>query len=479
MTSPNPPPTPPGAGDGETLATFLIARCPEVYFDAYFATKDVIETNGTTRVCLERIRTHVLGRVLYVVVEGLAIRSGTNVTITLRTNDTRLTGVANQALRVTNGTADVENFTVRVGDTSALNDNAGVCAYSNLAEFTRKAIFKISLRPHSRDTFDAWAQRIRAAGQNLPSIRIEVSSPGIDAIANLTARFTPLTLENKKVYEIYHANNTYNFLRRRGRISHIENDYTNDVKYYFFNRIDNCHMVYEATQSRVRRRADGTRIAAVPRGHIASGPAPGGDARMNYYYNRTPRDTTTQPQHSQYFRIVTDGNYGVRQYVLADPDNPNDMVDLIRMPDNLNYDRETGANRVWATFGYVNTQRRSCNPGCFAGFLGVLITLGRNDINCTGICFDDATSYPSVTHPNGDSVDTAYLPTQREEQAKIDAFNDHYFRVVRRGDGRPDRRPHGPSWLGRLGNSIFSPDHETHLHAEDFDGGRIDVLNQR
>lgn len=151
-----------------------------------------------------------------------------------------------------------------------------------------------------------------------------------------------------------------------------------------------------------------------------------------------------------------------------DPADPNDMVDLIRMPDDLNYDAETGQNRVRATFTCRNTARRSCNPGCFAGFLGVLIQLGRGDVQCTGMCFGDATSYPSVSHPNGDSADTAYLSTQTAEQNKIDAFRDHYFRTILRGC---------TGWKGSLQNAQYLVGHDDHLHAGEFQVGLVVVLN--
>ena len=41
-------------------------------------------------------------------------------------------------------------------------------------DFTDKAIFKLSLRPHTRATFDTWAETIHDAGTDLPSIEIEV-----------------------------------------------------------------------------------------------------------------------------------------------------------------------------------------------------------------------------------------------------------------------------------------------------------------
>ncbi len=475
MTSPTSSPTDPSACDGEASVAGLFSPCPPMLFNAYFATKSVKEANGSTTVHLNRINTHVLGRVLYIVVERVALSIGTSITIKLKTNDTRLTGTAKQSLLLTNGATDVESFTATIGDTSALKDRSGACAYSNLSAFSDKAIFKIVLRPQARATFDTWAKKIQTAGENLPSIRIEVSSS-----AGTELSIDWLTLENKKVYEIYHERNAYNFLKEQRRISHIENNYTADVRYYFFNRIDNCHMICELVQSRVRRRSNGRKLRGLttaPQGYVASGPAPrGGDAEMNFFYNFDPQDTTTRSPRSEYFKIVSVGrNYGVIEYNLANPTNSNDTVDLVRMPEKLNHDQETGENKVRAKFIFQATPRQFCNPGCFAGFLGVLIQLGRTDVVCTGMCFEDATSYPSVSHPNGDSVDTLYLNTLSAEQAKVDAFLAHYFTTVRKGKSVSRR---APSWLRELDRAKPSDDHDTHLHAEDFDTSKVVILNQ-
>jgi hypothetical protein len=487
MTSTTTPLTPPNAGDGGTSADCLTAPCQARIIDAYFARKVVTEADGRTSVRLNRIERHVLGRVLYVVVEGQYLAAGESVTITLKTVGTGLTGVDRQALRVTNGTADVESFTARVGDTSAFNDNTGACAYTNLVQFGSKAVFKIALRPHARTNFDAWAQRIQAAGQAGAQIGIEVTCASVPT-ASSELRGTPFRLENKKVYEIHHADNRYNFLSTpagstaRSKIGHIENSSTDLVKYYYFNRIDNWHEITEVTQTRVRRRANGRRLhntsaqANIPRGYVDSAAAPaGGDASMNYYYNQDPRDRTTRDPRTNYFRIVSADNpngggrdYGVIQYDLADPNNANDMVDLIRMPDSLGYSQETGANRVRVAFTFRGTARKFCNPRCFAGFIGVLAQLGRDDVVCTGMCFGDATSYPSVSHPNGDSVDTAYLAALADEQAKVNAFGAYYYRAILRGN---------TGWKGRLTGSRFHANHEDHLHSGEFNLSMVVVLN--
>ncbi|KYF80686.1 hypothetical protein BE20_01020 [Sorangium cellulosum] len=469
-------PTPPSAGGGGTPALGPIEACRAQVLRAYFANKFVTEANGATTVRLDIASRHVLGRVIYIVVECEDVWRGATVTVRIRTNDDRLTGVTQQILKVTNGTADVQSFTVRVGDTTALNDSANACAYTNLADFANKAIVKLSLRPHARADFDNWAEHIRDAGQNLPSIGIETTCAWQSfSLQNAVER--PLLLENKKVYEIYDRRNTYNVLPEhtvkgttaRKKISHIENGFTNQVKYYFFNRIDNCYEICEVTQTSVRRRANGDEIDHIPAGYVESGPASaGGDAETNYYYNATPEDRTIHAEKWRYHRIISHGSrYGNRYYYLASR-NANDMVDLVKMPDSRDVDEETGANRVRAAYIFENTARKYCNPRCFAGFLGALIQLGR-DVVCTGMCFEDATSYPSVSHPNGDSVDTAYLATQHAEQLKIDALRDHYFTTILRGSG---------GWKKELADSRYRAKHEDHLHAGEFNVAMVVVLNR-
>lgn len=432
-----------------------------------------------------------LGRVVYVVVEvelcSPSTAAGTEVTITLRANDDRLTGTDRQALKTTDGSADVETRTVGIGVTTALNDRDGNCAYTNLATFATRAIFKLAFRPHARADFDAWAARI-AAAREPPTVGIDVAAAGVQAYFPPTGSEL-LTLINRKVYEIHHPSNPYNLLPThtlngatvRKRISSIQNTSTDQVRYYFFNRIDNTHQICDVTQTRVRRRANGVTVAKtsvdanIPRGYIETGGTAGGDAAMNYYYNAPGSgDTGRKTPLSSYHRIVTRDNpngtnkdYGVKQYDLANPGDPNDMVDLVRMPDDLNYNQETGANQVRATFTWSGTQRRYANPGCFAGFLGALIQLARTDVRCTGMCFGDATSYPSVSHPNGDSVDTGYL-TAATEQSKVNAFRDHYYVNILAGN---------EGFKANLTGVTHRADHNDHLHAGDFDSARVVVQN--
>lgn len=126
------------------------------------------------------------------------------------------------------------------------------------------------------------------------------------------------------------------------------------------------------------------------------------------------------------------------------------------MKDSLNY----SSDGVKAYYSFQNSQRRYCNPESYAGLIGALIMLGRTDVLCTGMCFEDATSYPSVTHPNGDSADTAYYSTLALEQKKVDALKFFHFKNIYRGKG---------SWYSSLVGTKYSGGHEDHLHAGDFD----------
>lgn len=310
--------------------------------------------------------------------------------------------------------------------------------------------------------------------------------PDMDTSTSLTNHFT---LRNGIVYEIYHPDNvfnplgthTYNGAEVNKRIGKIDNNEATQATYIFHNLIDNEYEICECEVSKVRKRQNGVRLSTssleinVPTGYAESRPAPGGDAMTNYYYNLN-NTSDIQNNLQDYYYIVTRDNpngtntdYGVRRYRLLNPNDSNDLISLVRMPNNLNFDEGTGNDRVYATFSYQNTQRRFCNVDCFAGFLGVLIQLHRDDIICTGMCFGDATSYPSVTHPNGDSVDTTYLSTLVIEQTKVNAFRDYYFTNILRGSN---------SWYPNLVGTSYSNGHNDHLHSGDFNSNLVVVINE-
>jgi hypothetical protein len=94
----------------------------------------------------------------------------------------------------------------------------------------------------------------------------------------------------------------------------------------------------------------------------------------------------------------------------------------------------------------------------------------RKDVVCTGMCFEDATSYPSVTHPNGDSADTSYFLTLEEEQVKADAFKKFHFEHIYRGNS---------GWYKDIKGTSYSDGHEDHLHSGDFNSNVLQIIKEK
>ena len=77
--------------------------------------------------------------------------------------------------------------------------------------------------------------------------------------------------------------------------------------------------------------------------------------------------------------------------------------------------------------------------------------------------------YPSVTHPNGDSADTAYYSTLAVEQKKVNAFKHFNFKNIYRGK---------TGWYPNLIGTKYSKGHEDHLHAGDFDSNIVKTIKE-
>ncbi len=235
--------------------------------DAYFAQKHV--TAGTAAVgntpataptlALREITEGILGRTVFIVVDTEDLQ-GNDVEIELLRHDDG----TNDVLSVTDGTADVASFTASVGDTTALDDADGNNPYGNLVDFEDKVIFKIDFRPHARTDFDTWATEINTAAAPSIKIRVKPADSGLFVNYDLTGNslthpdgfiFGEYAIENKNVYEIYHADNTFNFnpnfndygnTQRRRPISKLNNSATNTVGYIYKDLIDNEHEVCES-----------------------------------------------------------------------------------------------------------------------------------------------------------------------------------------------------------------------------------------
>jgi len=198
-----------------------------------------------------------------------------------------------------------------------------------------------------------------------------------------------------------------------------------------------------------------------------------GDCQKSYYYNNG--------------NVVSDGRvYGIKRYRR----NGDNTIPLLEMPtETVNTDKvgldyshtDTNITPNFTTlikFYYKNTQRRYCKPDFFAGFIGVLGKLNYTDIACTGMAFKDATAYPSVSHPDGLSVDTAYLylknttPNQTlvlRQQNIINAFKKFYFTQRIKGSN---------ATFNNLDNSTSNNSlHDDHLHCGKFDYRAIEIIS--
>ena len=356
-------------------------------------------------------------------------------------------------------------LTATVGNFDALNNIDGSYEhYTNLeTNHADKAIVKLQIRPNTRATFDTWATNLGTAARSLEVV-VERHDKQACAFRTNTEEIMGaqtflnsdvegwFRIVNRVIFTTYHAANTYNILElnagTRKRLAKIENNTATQAVYFYYNQHDVEIEVATCDLSSVLGRTNGTRLQNVPSGYISQAPAPaGGEAQTNYYYANG--------------NIVTSGtntaNPIVRYGVMAT------NVTLVRMPDSL------GINSNGTVIDYVfsGTQRRFCNPQCFAAFVGALAQFGQR-MTSTGMCFGDATSYPSVSHPNGDSVDTTYASTLATEQLKVNGFHDYGFAHILRGQN---------GWKAALQNSTYHTYHETHLHSGDFNDAFLQILN--
>lgn len=481
----------------------------------YFAKKTV--TQDGTNVAFTRIDSlhaqqeggqnlpydSILGKTVYLVIETTNMQT-LSIDAVVRPGDNVLTGNTD-TLSLMWFNPQTQAFEVRrlfvavVGNFDALN-NRGTDEnpsgshehYTNLADHADKAIIKIQLRPSLRSDFNTWALNIAATTTAIANLEVvvertdnepcaygpdsteEVKEAGIFLNSDALGRFR---VTNKNFYEIYarvlsgrtnnrntYTDSTYNFLRmngtRRRRISRIENGSSDKVCYFYYDQYDNEMLIATCDKTSVMGRNNGAQVGSVPAGAVRTVNAPaGGAAETNHIYANNDIVTTGSHRNGpndrsfpNRLRIVRYGASGTN-------------VPLIRMPNTLNFNR----NNVIIAYGFSNTQRRFCNPECFAAFIGVLAQYGAVGVNSTGMCFGDATSYPSVTHPNGDSVDTSYLANQANQQNLLNAFVDWNFTQVIAGTNRR-------AWLHNAHS--YAADHNDHLHSGNFDSNSIQILNQ-
>lgn len=407
----------------------------------------------------------VLGQTVYLVIET-ANMAEMEIDVIFKPSNNTLTGNTNSlSLMRFDPTAAAGSeyagttlFTAKVGNYDALNNrNSSHAHYTNLAaDHVNKAIIKLQLRPSTSALFNTWAANLGTGSANIevvvqrhdkqpcaygPTSTVEVNGAETFLNTNALGRFS---IVNRNFFVAYHADNTYNIYGMNGatrkRLGKVINASSTETVYFYVDRYDNELNIVTCNKTSVRARANGRVSQSVPPGYTSSSPAPaGGEAQTNYYYADG--------------RIVTRGSNGTNPVVSYARGTGN--VELVRMPNGLTINR----NGVVISFAFSGTQRRFCNPQCFAAYIGALAQFGQQ-MNSTGMCFGDATSYPSVSHPNGDSIDTTYASSLAVEQRKVNAFHDYGFAHILRGR---------TSFYGQLTNSTYHANHETHLHSGDFD----------
>lgn len=491
--------------DSGQTTTLNEANIPETPDDGlqrivavYFA-KKVVTQNGSN-IAFSRIDSlnnqeqdfdRILGQTVYLIIETNNMRALEIDAIVKPSTNTLSGNIDSLTLMKFNPQAAAGSeyaastvLTAEVGNFDALNNRDGSHAhYTNLeTSHADKAIIKLQLRPSIAATFNTWATNLGADTGNLEIIverhdkqacafrtsTEEINGAEIFLNSDAVGRFRVV---NRNLYEVYarvflartgirntYTDALYNFLPLnedvRKRISKIDNENSNQVCYYYYDQYDNEILIATCDKTSVMGRNNGQQIGEVPPNAIRRENAPaGGNAQFNHIFQNS---------------IVTTGNHrnsptarsfpGKNRIVQYDASGTN--VPLIRMPDTLNVNR----NNVIIAYGFAGTQRRFCKPECFAGFIGVLAQYGLAGVNSTGMCFGDATSYPSLAHPNGDSVDTSYLANQGNQQNLLNAFVDWNFTQVIAGVTQS-------TWL-RNAHS-YAADHNDHLHSGDFNSNSI------
>ncbi|WP_158978768.1 hypothetical protein [Cellulophaga sp. L1A9] len=105
---------------------------------------------------------------------------------------------------------------------------------------------------------------------------------------------------------------------------------------------------------------------------------------------------------------------------------------IVKLPNGLN----KKVNNKSVKFAFTSTARTYCGPEHFACFIGALTEVGYTDIVSGGMCEEDGTCFPSISHNNGQSVDTSYLDDDTREQNFINAMNKFGFDGQLRGHAK-------------------------------------------
>ncbi len=154
-------------------------------------------------------------------------------------------------------------------------------------------------------------------------------------------------------------------------------------------------------------------------------------------------------------------NQGRSFWVLYKCKESKSKVQLVKMPDELNYTK----NGILIKYMFENTQRRYTSPGGLAGLIGALAECGFADIKLAGSCFKTGSCFPSMAHVNGKSIDSVYLERDREIKF-INAIKKFHFDNQRSGTDTTHNY---------IETNHHDAHHNDHLHVE-FNESKILII---
>ncbi len=412
-----------------------------------------------------------LGKEVYLILETKNMQT-LQLDVALKPIDNTLTGNTN-ALTVLNFNGQVYEeknlITTTVGNFDALkNNNNSHAHFDNLqADFADCAIIKLQLRPISRATFDLWATTLANSIANI-SVTVDRNdrSPFIQGATSTTETAGEKTflnnatdglfrVKNIGLFVTYHLDNDYNFHptinNERKKIGRIINSTTNNVVYFYYDKLDNEFNVCSIIINITKQKRTGSKSTTQP-------------SHQTIVSDQNVREGQTRRR----IKFTNDdiaeygSNNGKTFWVLYTSTGID--IQLVRMPDRLAINtREININ-----YEFSDTQRRYTNPGAMAAFIGALAKCGYRDIVTTGSCFVEASCFPSQEHVNGESIDTFYLDNTRE-QVFITAMFNYGFRRQITGSGKI-------LFTNATRERATSTLHNSHLHSG-FLEASVQILN--
>ncbi len=514
---------------------FILSNTPRI-LTAYFAKKRVIKKDNGELVCFfERIDSSqqrvdddgreldvqpyfdsVMGRQVYLVVETLNCRKRELLVNVLSADDDtggRFRHFADPYTNLelvtgpTQWAADTNpvygigtDFILTVGDTSALTNMTNTVddyinvhddstAHSYHVDHIDKAILKLNIRPGIDTLFNEWTATLGETPGGLvikaqPRFTTEyylgnrsklIASSEAGEFLNSNDPWNKdaiFRLVNRRVYEIFLQENTFNPLRlsndgtHRKLVGHVDNqDHNNKIVYYLRDALDNEHDIFY----RLSGEQDLFNILGKDTGRFVGGYRAGSDPYTLVDY--TPYNASGVDVH--YSRIYADETvisygrksvHGAYQMVYLQYAPLTDQVDMVPLPE-AGYDYQRGDVKI--RFSFVETRRLSTNPDVYAGFLGAIAQTGYELVS-VGSSFADGSSFPSQEHNNGNAIDTKYFKSGgtvlvAENEAFIEAMKNFGFhkRIIG-SDTDFDA-------LARTGeHTSRNADHDSHLHCGEF-----------